>query len=155
MGRELPRLSHKTINPWRAGLPRHMQGGVGGGVGERTAIAYLQEEGQLPFARGQMLTAHAGPASTQTVGRGSEESCRHSPTKRASAVDWWRADARCAQGPAAAGEGVVEGWKSTWLRCWPLPLPPAPWRAGTETLLASSLLASPFHQCLFHTSLYE
>ena len=126
------------------------------GGGERTAMAYLQEEGQLPFAGGQMLSVHAGPASTQTVGRGGGEvSCRHSPTKRESAVDWWRADVRCAQGLAAAGEGVVEGWKSTWLCCWPLSLPLAPWRAGTETLLASSLLASLFHQCLFHTSLYE
>ena len=34
MGRELPRLSHKTINPWRAGLPRHMQGCVCGGWGK-------------------------------------------------------------------------------------------------------------------------
>ena len=88
-------------------------------------------------------------------GGGRGESRRDSPTKRASAVDWWRADARCAQGPAAAGEGAVEGWKLTWLRCWPLPLPPAPRRAGTETLLGSSLLACLFHQCLFHTALYE
>ena len=106
-----------------------------------------------------MLSVHARPASTQTVGRGRGrgrgESCRHSPTKRASAVDWWRADARCVQGLAAVGEGVVEGWKLMWLRCWTLPLPPAPWTAGTETLLVNSLLVSPFHQCLFHISLYE